>query len=266
MHRLPSHIVLPAIHVRREEGEIFRTGTRHGAGRQRDPTYLTHEARKHLRCVPTADVAMTGVNFRRGLRGCRSLRHQRGNADLGRRFRSAYRDQRPAARPITVRWRSSPRLLARSATWAARDGLYVAVPTSGSRASRFHVVIVDNEWHRIAAHNEARKTATCLKCLLRRLHEYLSCSPAVGRLLHRISSPARWNQLGTLRSPERHAGNVGLPAVLPCSNVVRRGSTWANRYACAGDGCRDGVADTRKKLAVEGMDVVMRHKTCSTRV
>ena len=36
MHRPPSHIVLPAIHVRREEvGETLRTGTRHGAGRQR---------------------------------------------------------------------------------------------------------------------------------------------------------------------------------------------------------------------------------------
>ena len=49
MHRPPSHIVLPAIHVRREEvGELFERelGTARGDS---DPTYLTHEARKHLR-------------------------------------------------------------------------------------------------------------------------------------------------------------------------------------------------------------------------
>ena len=67
MHRPPSHIVLPAIHVRREEvGELFERelGTARGDS---DPTYLTHEARKHLRGkVLTADVAMTGEITLRG--------------------------------------------------------------------------------------------------------------------------------------------------------------------------------------------------------
>lgn len=46
MHLKPSHIVLPAIHVKREQvGELFEKelGTEKGNS---DPTYLTHAARK----------------------------------------------------------------------------------------------------------------------------------------------------------------------------------------------------------------------------
>ena len=46
MHLEPSHIVLPAIHIKREQvGELFEKemGTEKG---NFDPTYLTHAARK----------------------------------------------------------------------------------------------------------------------------------------------------------------------------------------------------------------------------
>ena len=60
----PSHIVLPAIHIRKEEvGECFHEhlGTEKGAS---DPKYLTEAARNHLRdCFCKADVGLTGVNF-----------------------------------------------------------------------------------------------------------------------------------------------------------------------------------------------------------
>ena len=49
MHLEPSHIVLPAIHIKREQvGELFEKemGTEKG---NFDPTYLTHAARKNLR-------------------------------------------------------------------------------------------------------------------------------------------------------------------------------------------------------------------------
>ena len=47
MHLEPSHIVLPAIHIKREQvGELFEKemGTEKG---NFDPTYLTHAARKN---------------------------------------------------------------------------------------------------------------------------------------------------------------------------------------------------------------------------
>ena len=48
MHLLPSHIVLPAIHIKREEvGEMMERvlGTEKG---NFDPTYLTHAVRKKI--------------------------------------------------------------------------------------------------------------------------------------------------------------------------------------------------------------------------
>ena len=87
MHRPPSHIVLPAIHVRREEvGELFERelGTERGNS---DPAYLTHEARKQLRSkFLTADVAMTGVNFAVASAGAFAVCTNEGNADLGTSF------------------------------------------------------------------------------------------------------------------------------------------------------------------------------------
>ena len=60
----PSHIVLPAIHIKRQQvGEMMeeKLGTEKG---NFDPTYLTHAARKHLReKFLHADVSMTGANF-----------------------------------------------------------------------------------------------------------------------------------------------------------------------------------------------------------
>src|SRR5436309_9390474 len=60
----PSHIVLPAIHIKKEEvGQLFheRLGTDKGAT---DPPYLAAAARKKLReKFVEAEIGLTGVNF-----------------------------------------------------------------------------------------------------------------------------------------------------------------------------------------------------------
>ena len=60
----PSHIVLPAIHLKKEDvSETFHTFLDTEKGNI-DPTYLTRAARKDLRKhFFKADVALTGVNF-----------------------------------------------------------------------------------------------------------------------------------------------------------------------------------------------------------
>ena len=67
MHLAPSHIVMPAIHIKREQiSEMMERemGTEKG---NIDPTYLTHAARKNLReKFLHADVAMTGEITLRG--------------------------------------------------------------------------------------------------------------------------------------------------------------------------------------------------------
>ncbi len=80
----PSHIVLPAIHTKREEiGELFHEhiGTEKGAT---DPQYLTEAARQELRRkFLEADAGITGVNFAIAETGGFVVCTNEGNADLG---------------------------------------------------------------------------------------------------------------------------------------------------------------------------------------
>ena len=84
MHLAPSHIVMPAIHIKREQiSEMMERemGTEKG---NIDPTYLTHAARKNLReKFLHADVAMTGANFAVASTGEIVVCTNEGNADMG---------------------------------------------------------------------------------------------------------------------------------------------------------------------------------------
>ena len=80
----PSHIVLPAIHIKKAEvGETFHKhlGTEKGAT---DPKYLTEAARGHLRSkFMAADAGITGVNFAVAETGGIVVCTNEGNADIG---------------------------------------------------------------------------------------------------------------------------------------------------------------------------------------
>jgi L-lactate dehydrogenase complex protein LldF len=80
----PSHIVLPAIHLKKEDvGQCFHEhlGTDAGAS---DPKYLTEAARGHLRDkFLQAEAGLTGVNFAIAETGGIVVCTNEGNADLG---------------------------------------------------------------------------------------------------------------------------------------------------------------------------------------
>jgi L-lactate dehydrogenase complex protein LldF len=80
----PSHIVLPAIHLKKEDvSETFHEhlGTEEG---NNDPQYLTEAARLHLRdTFLTRKVALTGVNFAVAETGEFVVCTNEGNADMG---------------------------------------------------------------------------------------------------------------------------------------------------------------------------------------
>jgi len=80
----PSHIVLPAIHLKKEEiGALFheKLGTEEGNS---DPTYLTSAARAHLReKFLSAEIALTGANFAVAETGTVVVCTNEGNADMG---------------------------------------------------------------------------------------------------------------------------------------------------------------------------------------
>ena len=84
MHLPPSHIVMPAIHIKREQvGLLFEEKMNAEKGNY-DPTYLTHVARKNLRNIFLhAEAAMTGANFAVASTGDIVVCTNEGNADMG---------------------------------------------------------------------------------------------------------------------------------------------------------------------------------------
>lgn len=259
-----NRIVLPAIHVRREEvGELFERelGTARGDS---DPTYLTHEARKHLRGkFLTADVAMTGVNFAVASEGAFAVCTNEGNADLGTSFPDLHiaimglEKVVPDYRSLAV----FTRLLARSATGQPVTA-YTSLYRRPEPGKQIHVVIVDNGRTESLRNEAHRNMLKCLRC-----GACMNTCPVYRRsggysYSYFIPGPLGIN-LGMLRSPERYAGNVsGCSLCYSCSNVCpARIDLGEQIYAWRQEMDADGVADTRKKLTVEGMDVVMRHKT-----
>ena len=165
-HERPSHIVLPAIHIRKEEvGECFHEhlGTEKGAS---DPAYLTEAARQHLRerfC--NADAGLTGVNFAIAETGGIVICTNEGNADLGVSLPKLHiacmgiEKLIPRAADLGV----FLRLLARSAT-----GQPITTYSSHFHGPRpgceMHIVLVDNGRTEILKMPEFRRSLDCIRC------------------------------------------------------------------------------------------------------
>ena len=166
MHLEPSHIVLPAIHIKREQvGELFEKemGTEKG---NFDPTYLTHAARKNLRHLfLNAEAAMTGANFAVASTGDIVVCTNEGNADMGTSYPklniAAFGMEKivPDLDALGV----FTRLLARSAT-----GQPVTTYTSHYRRPReggeYHIIIVDNGRSALLSKPDHIKTLNCIRC------------------------------------------------------------------------------------------------------
>lgn len=204
----PSHIVLPAIHIRKEEvGECFHEhlGTEKGAS---DPQYLTEAARQHLRekfCA--ADAGLTGVNFAVAETGGFVVCTNEGNADLGVSLPKLHiacmgiEKLLPRASDLAVYLR----LLARSAT-----GQPITTYSSHFHGPReggeLHIVLVDNGRSGILQSPEFRRSLNCIRCgacmntcpVYRRSggHSYESAVPGpIGSILTPLRSPEQHSSL-----------------------------------------------------------------------
>ncbi|WP_413431427.1 lactate utilization protein B [Crateriforma spongiae] len=163
----PSHIVLPAIHIKKEEvGQTFHThlGTDAGAS---DPQYLTEAARNHLRNkFLSGEVGITGVNFGIAQTGGFVVCTNEGNADLGVSLPKVHiacmgiEKMIPSLADLSV----FTRLLARSAT-----GQPVTTYTSHFHGpkddnSELHIVLVDNGRTRLRGNDTFRPAMHCIRC------------------------------------------------------------------------------------------------------
>ncbi|MBV9879585.1 MAG: lactate utilization protein [Gemmatirosa sp.] len=162
----PSHIVLPAIHLKKEEvGDTFHDHLGTPAGLA-DPTALTQAAREHLRAkFLAADAALTGVNFAIAETGGLVVCTNEGNADLGMALAPVHvaslgiEKLIPRASDLGV----FLRLLTRSAT-----GQPVTVYSSHVHRPRagqaLHVVLVDNGRSTQLAREGFWRSLKCIRC------------------------------------------------------------------------------------------------------
>lgn len=203
----PSHIVLPAIHIKKEEvGECFHEhlGTEKGAS---DPNYLTEAARHHLRerfCA--ADAGLTGVNFAIAETGGIVICTNEGNADLGVSLPKIHiacmgmEKLIPRAADLGV----FLRLLARSATGQPIT-TYSSHFHGPQPGHEMHIVIVDNGRTEIL-NSDFKRSLDCIRCgacmntcpVYRRSggHSYESTVPGpIGSILTPIQTPKEHNTL-----------------------------------------------------------------------
>lgn len=162
----PSHIVLPAIHLKKEEvGALFHEhlGTPEGLS---DPTQLTEAARHHLRDhLVGCDAALTGVNFAIAETGGVVVCTNEGNADMG--VHSAplqihcmgIEKVIPRAQDLGV----FIRVLARSAT-GQPSTVYTAHHHRPRPGTQMHIVIVDNGRTEQLGRPDFRNSLKCIRC------------------------------------------------------------------------------------------------------
>ncbi|RBQ28782.1 lactate utilization protein B [Aliarcobacter vitoriensis] len=204
----PSHIVLPAIHLKKSDvSDTFheKLGTQQG---NYDPTYLTRAARAALReDFLTADAGLTGVNFAIASTGGVVVCTNEGNADMGASVPKLHIASMgiekiiPRLEDLSV----FTRLLARSAT-----GQPVTSYTSHFHApvedGQMHIVIVDNQRSQFLSSEKNKKALNCIRCgacmntcpVYRRSgghsYEYVIPGP-IGSILGSVKEPENHNSL-----------------------------------------------------------------------
>ena len=162
----PSHIVLPAIHLKKQDvSETFHKYLQTEKGNS-DPQYLTEAARQHLRNkFIESEVAITGVNFAVAETGGFVVCTNEGNADMGAHAAKihiacmGFEKIIPKAEHLAV----FLRLLARSATGQpiTTYSSHFLKPRPGQQ---MHIVIVDNGRSKQLGRDDFRNSLKCIRC------------------------------------------------------------------------------------------------------
>jgi L-lactate dehydrogenase complex protein LldF len=258
----PSHIVMPAIHKKREEvGKLFEEKMDSEKGNC-DPTYLTRIARKHLRNeFLTADAAMTGANFGIAQTGEVVVCTNEGNADMGTSLCKLHivsmgmEKLVPDLKSLGV----FTRLLARSAT-GQPSTTYTSHYRKPGEGCEMHIVIVDNGRSEIRGNSEHVQTLKCIRC-----GACMNTCPVYRRsggysYTYFIPGPIGIN-LGMLKCPGKYCDNVSACSLCySCNNVCPAKINLADQiYRWRQRLNSIGKADRMKKLMSKGMRFLFGH-------
>ena len=166
----PSHIITPAVHLRREDvSDLFHE--RFGMEPTLDVVQMTAVARRELRrAYYRADAGITGVNFGVAESGTIAIVTNEGNADLTKDVPRVHIALMGLERlvPTLADLEIMLRLLPRSAT-AQKASSYVSLVNGPRRAGEpdgpdeFHLVLVDNG-RSLALGTELAEALLCIRC------------------------------------------------------------------------------------------------------
>lgn len=163
---MPSHIVLPCIHKKKEEiGELFHQHLGTPAGNA-DPQFLTETARQHLRdTFLTRKAALTGVNFAVAETGEFVVCTNEGNADMGAHLADIHIASMGIEKLIPQRKHLGIflRLLTRSATGQpiTTYSSHFKKPWEGRQ---MHIILVDNGRSAQLGREDFRNSLKCIRC------------------------------------------------------------------------------------------------------
>ncbi|MDE6653462.1 MAG: LUD domain-containing protein, partial [Muribaculaceae bacterium] len=275
----PSHIVMPAIHITREQvAQCFREkGILQKHGQQAadsmkgdlkaleadaDPTFLTRCARYHLRDnFMTADCGMTGANFGIAATGEVVVCTNEGNADMCTSIPPLHIVSMGIEKliPDYDSMAVFQRLLARNGT-----GQPTTVYTSHFRkprpGSEMHIVLVDNGRSDILGNEDHWQTLKCMRC-----GACMNTCPVYRRsggysYTYFIPGPIGIN-LGMLRNPDTNYNNCSACSLCcSCDNVCPVKvdlSTQIYKWRQQLDSMHH--ADPMKKTMSQGMKVMFDH-------
>lgn len=256
----PSHIVLPAIHLKKQDvSETFHEFLHTEKGNN-DPQYLTEAARQHLRNhFIKSELAITGVNFAVAETGGFVVCTNEGNADMGAHTATVHiacmgiEKIIPKAENLGV----FLRLLARSAT-----GQPITTYSSHFNKPRIgqqmHIVIVDNGRTKQLGRVDFRNSLKCIRCAA-----CFNTCPVYRRSGGHSYHTAVAGPIGSILNPNLDMkANADLPFASTlcgsCSNVCPvkidiHQQLWKWRQVIS----KEGYVATSKKIGMRGMAFIL---------
>ncbi|MBQ8099467.1 MAG: lactate utilization protein [Bacteroidaceae bacterium] len=258
----PSHIVMPAIHIKKEDvGKCFEKmlGTEKGNA---DPTYLTYAARQHLRHhFLTAGAGLTGANFAVAQTGDIVVCTNEGNADMSTSIPPLHIVSMGIEKliPDLESMAVFHRLLARQGT-----GQPTTTFTSHFHRPRpgceMHVILVDNGRSQILSRKDHWQTLKCIRC-----GACMNTCPVYRRsggysYSYFIPGPIGIN-LGMLRDARKHAGNLSACTLCQSCDCVCPVKVDLSQqiYLWRQELDTLGLANRQKKIMSQGMQLVFNH-------
>lgn len=260
----PVHIVMPAIHIKKERiGELFVREMDAEPGNC-DQTYLTHVARRNLRQLFLhSHASMTGANFAVASTGECVVCTNEGNADMATSLCTTKLQITAFGLEKIVPDRESlgvfTRLLARSAT-GQPSTTYTSFYSRPRQGGELHIIIVDNGRSQILANEAHYRMLNCLRC-----GACMNTCPVYRRsggysYTYFIPGPVGIN-LGMLKDPRRYCDNVSACSLCySCQNVCPAKIDLADQiYRWRQQLPQIGKESKAKHAISKGMQVVMDH-------